>query len=168
MLGKTIARVDRKPDGGDSDDAVVLHFSDGSALRVVGHSYEEVSLSLDELAPADVRRAALRRQGERENQRLERLRRQEWLAQSCEVRAVRRDARRRQSPFSVMMDDTMQGMMLDMVMGSGRFYGAPERTVRLPCAKCGERLCENAPTKTYPAIPEPPLFGGITVEMGQA
>lgn len=152
VLGKTIARIDenpRDPDyGGEDHGSVILYFTDGTALHIEGHSYESVDLSLEPLSGADVRARNAQVQGQRERARLGRLKRQEWMAVSCEERQRRRVATEAtRGPFALMMGKAMQDNYTDAMLASCRqVYGA-SRAVRLPCENCGERACENAPTK---------------------
>lgn len=162
-IGKTIARIDESPRdpeyGGEDHGTVLIYFTDGTALKIEGSSYEEVSQHLEPLSQADVRRRNAQVQGQREQARLDRLRRQEWLSVSCDER-VRRRAARKPSKFGLLMDETMADSMIDLMLSQRRmFYGESEPlTVRTPCPRCRERACENAGTKTYPA--QPAVFGG--------
>lgn len=160
--GKTIERIDSEPIdpeyGGVDRGTVIVYFTDGTALEIEGHSYEEVDLSLtglntDDLAEREVKVSErLVEQRERERERAE------WLALSCDERAAqRRAALAKQSPVHAAMSSMMADATTDMLAASRRLCGGDEMTVRLPCPRCGERQCENAPTRTLPAIePSPP------------
>jgi hypothetical protein len=167
MRNKTIAWIDETPSSpehvGEARGTLLIHFTDGSALKIEGYSHEEVDLGVEPLSSEEVRRRNAAVQGQREKARLGRLQRQEWLSVSCDERKRRRDARRAaQSPWALLMD--VEAAMLDNIFASSRMlHGGGPRTVRLRCPRCGERQCENAPVKEYAEAPS--LFGGLTVSI---
>jgi hypothetical protein len=69
VLGKTIVGIEESEWG----DTMLLRFSDGSAAELTASSYENASIHAEDLSPEDVRRRALRLQGEREAARVHRL-----------------------------------------------------------------------------------------------
>jgi hypothetical protein len=83
MIGKTVARIQQGQVECGSE--MTVHFTDGTALRIEGHSYEDVSLSQTPLSATDVRRLAREAQGRREQERVARLtaevRRREFAAE---------------------------------------------------------------------------------------
>lgn len=156
--GKTIAWIDENPAdpeyGGDDEGTLIIHFTDGTALKIEGHSYDPVSLSPEPMSQEDVRRRALAVQGQREQKRLKNLERQEWLAVSCDERAARVAAREaKMSPFARLIRDTYVDAYAGLLQDSNRMvYGdQPERRYRVPCTRCHERSCENATEKVAPA-----------------
>lgn len=173
MIGRTIARIEESPTdpkyGDTRDDTLLIHFTDGTALRVEGHSHEDVSLSFEIESPRELcarRNAAV---GRREKARLRRLQREEWLSITCDERAERKaryearlsaEGRGLRNIVSAEMHDAL----LDMYVSSNRMlWGDAERVVRLRCKNCGDRQCPNAPTKTLPAEPYKPAFWQSTV-----
>lgn len=165
FIGKTIASIDEEPRdpkyGGEDRGTLLIHFTDGSALHVAGHSYEDVDLSLNALSPEDVRRRQAGVQGQRENARMERLQREEWLSLSCEQRAERK-AEAKSSGHALIMRDLFDGLQEDMIRSYQRMvFSDKPMTLRKRCPRCGERMCPNAPTEEIPASPNP-LWGGFT------
>jgi hypothetical protein len=149
MIGKTIAWIDespRDPDyGGEDRGTIIIHFTDGGALKVEGWSHEGVDMNLEELSSEDVRRRSLAVQGQREKARLGRLKRQEWLSVSCDERKRRNAAQDKRGSF--LLSDVYLDAYSDMIIAANRqLYGQPVK-VRMICRNCGERSCENAPTK---------------------
>lgn len=154
-VGKTVARIEESPTrqgGYQSDDTVLIHFTDGTALSIAGSSYEEVSQSVRPLDSSEVREWAAAAQGRRERDRLRRLKRAEHLAASCDERARRRQARRAATKDAlipgVLEDLLVTDMMLDAARWSGGLYiekADLDKTIKGPCERCGERQCENAP-----------------------
>jgi hypothetical protein len=164
MIGKTIAWIDESPRdpeyGGEDSGTLLIHFTDGSALKIEGFSHEDVDLGVEPLTSEEVRRRNVKVQGQREKARLGRLQRQEWLSVSCDERKRRRDARRaKSSSMSLLMNDEIADALFDNMLASSRMlYGSGSRTVRLRCPRCGERQCENAPVKEYAEAPS--MFTG--------
>jgi hypothetical protein len=156
-IGKTVKRIEEGPTGEYGyveHDTVVIHFTDGTALKVEGSSYEDVSQSVTVLGRREVNALAHAAQGRRETARIDRLKRQEWLSISCEERGERKRAREaKMSPIAMVMRDTFMGAIADQIHASNRmFFGdRPERRVRQPCENCAECLCPNAPVKIIPA-----------------
>lgn len=156
--GKTIAWIDENPTdpkyGGDDEGTLIIHFTDGTALQVEGHSYESVSMSTEPMSQEDVRRRALAVQGQREQTRLKRDQRAEWLSITCDERTARIEAREaKMGPLALAMRETFAGAYADLIRDSNRmFWGdQPERRYRVACKRCRERQCENATEKVVPA-----------------
>lgn len=151
--GKTIARIDTEPIdadyGGIDHGTVLIYFTDGTALRIEGHSYESVDLELTDLTSDDLatRVAKVEQRLAEESERQHK--REEWMALSCDERAARRvNEQAEVRGLRPIMNDAYEGVLTDMMVSMARqLHGAPSSTVRLPCANCGERRCENAPTK---------------------
>lgn len=169
--GKTVARIEEQPTGEDGrreDETVLIHFTDGTALKIEGGSYEAVSQSVDLLDRAEVNEWQRRAMGRRETERLERLQRQEWLSISCEERGERKRAREaKMSPIARVMRDEWGGAMVDMMLAQSRLlYGVDEKQqIVKACENCGERECPNATVEYIEA--RPPRNGAFKPDFRQ-
>lgn len=117
VTGKTIARIQTDPTDqfGQDSDWLLIHFTDGTALRVSGSSYEEVSLGYDFVDRDFVRTEARMAQGHREKERVVRLKREEWSALTNDERAERiRIRRSKMTPIQLMMEDLENQMLTEM------------------------------------------------------
>lgn len=171
MNGKTIARIEMQPTdpeyGYARDDTVLIHFTDGTALKIAGSSYEEVSQDVESLTREEIAAWTRAAMGRREQERLSTLRRQEWLAISCEERAERRAKEQAdRGPFAMLMNSVYQESLAELLRDSNRMlYGQEARVVKHPCVKCGDYDCPNAKSHTEPARPAP---SKISFEIGSA
>ena len=141
-IGRTIARIEPEPLG--DLDAVLIHFTDGTGLIAYAGN-------ADVLNHAEVRAYARRAQGQREQRRLRRLQREEWLAISCAERVARKEAARERM-------DILERAIVDMFAEESRrwsFFGL--RQTSITCERCGERECENTitvePSEDLPQFP---------------
>lgn len=165
--GKTVARIEEsptRPGSEQSDDTVLIHFTDGTALVVAGSSYEEVSQSVGLLDYAETRKWAAAAAGRREAERLSRLRREEHLAVSCQERARRREARRAEQK-DWLFSEGMENWLINDILRTPSLIGG-DRTIHLPCETCGERQCPNAPTEVVRSLAGRKLSygaGGMTI-----
>jgi hypothetical protein len=158
FAGKIVARIEESPAdpkyGTHSDDTLLIHFTDGTALRVEGSSYEEVSLSFGAESRVDIMARQRAAAGQREKKRLARLQREEWLSISCDERAARKAKARDKASSDTLVSLELREAMESLYIDHGRMlYGQGPRAIRQRCPNCGERQCENAPVKEYPADP---------------
>lgn len=157
FLGKTVERVESPMpspyDGRPDESRFALHFTDGSVVEIHGSGsdmdecVEANTLSHDE----QLERAHKAADAERKTAEAK-LKREAWMALSCEEREAE-IAKRRSSmtPSQRGFEDITLGMLRELYEPTFIFSAQPERTVRDPCPKCGERECPNAPARTLPA-----------------
>lgn len=161
-IGKTVLHIEREPVDPEylSKDSgtVLVHFTDGSALKVEGASYESVTLH-DEVIDANAVRSygAARREFAFKNARAA-AKQAKWLAMTCEQRCRRiakRESKRATTSAGHMLSWVFQDSIKDMMMQQNRMlFGAPAARMRVnPCLACGERECENAERTLVPADP---------------
>jgi hypothetical protein len=142
LAGKAVDRIERdapSPHTGEADGSrLLLHFTDGTALEIVGGGGDcdgwinDALLSSDDLA-------ARRRKSEEyaADQRAKAREREEWMALTCEERAARR-----------VPEPEFEGLYGNLLYESMLALWPGERTIKLRCPECGETACPNAPTKT--------------------
>lgn len=148
-LGKTIARLQQDaPDpesGRPSEERLLIHFTDGTALEIVASSYEEATIDTQTLSRDNVlEREHLHREHEKaEAEKAQK--RKEWLALSCDERAAQ--APKRSHPF-FWLEAAMEDSILEQaLLASASASASPAREIKLRCPTCGERECPNAPVK---------------------
>jgi hypothetical protein len=151
--GKIVERLETRPADPDSgyprDDALILHFTDGTALEIVGSSYEECSLNSNTLTPSDLLARESKRAEHEAEQAKRAQERADWLALTCEERTARRPT----DSAYLMTGSVYHSMALGLLKQQNPFMDEPERTIKHPCTHCGETECPNARTETIPASP---------------
>lgn len=174
FLGKTVERVESPMpspcDGRPDESRFALHFTDGSVVEIHGSGsdmdeYVEVNaLSHDE----QLERAGKAADHERAREEAH-LKREAWMALSCEEREAELAKRRASMTLSQRgLENITLGMMRELYEPTFSFSAQPERTVRDPCPKCRERECPNAPTRTLPATRGLTGAWNATIQPGSA
>lgn len=122
--GKTIARIEEGPYSryGHRDyGTVLIHFTDGTALKVEGFSHEEVDQSLSEVGRDEIRRMQRASMGEREKRRQLRLKRQAFDALPEEEKErIRQERLARMDPMQRVLHQHYKDFIEDQIKNMNR------------------------------------------------
>lgn len=167
--GKTVERVETSPpspyDGRPDPSRIVLHFTDGSAVEIVGGGDDfGASVEVKALSHGEqLERAHKACDYEREQEEAA-IKRREWMALPCEQREAELARREQEGP--VIRSIYLDVLTWQLEEGCSAWFPTPERTVRDRCPKCRERECPNAPERLIPA--KPGIAGSAITSMGSA
>jgi len=142
--GKTISSIqENAPNphtGRPGQSIMLLHFTDGTALGINGGGDDcDDWISHELLTSEQVHKRAQLAQKHKDDLAEQTRKREAWMALTCEQRAQRQP---KPSTDNLLLDEQWRRYALEDL---ARSVGSTQ--VNLPCTKCGETQCSNAPTR---------------------
>lgn len=117
--GKIVARIEENVDGYDAVTLVV--FTDGTALKVTAHGYEDPTVEVRPIDPEAVAEHEQERAERLERERKAREEREAFLALPKDERdRLEAERRAKMTPFHLAMEDAMREMARSMVAHMSR------------------------------------------------